>query len=216
MSIIDPKKKTLIFDFGNILLELDYKVCFKAFYDVLGIDFSKGLPEKTKQHLFRYEKGEINTESFLWHLQQYKPDAEIRDIIAAWNSLLVPVPQYRFDMIAGLRDKYNVAMLSNINDMHMNWIHRDLKQRLKIEDFRTQYFDIVFYSHLIGYRKPDTICYDYVQKELGIADGQDILFIDDMQENIDAAIAFGWRGVVHDPRDEIVEKVEGYVKSIFH
>ena len=55
-----------------------------------------------------------------------------------------------------------------------------------------------------------------MQKELGIADGQDILFIDDMQENIDAAIAFGWRGVVHDPRDEIVEKVEGYVKSIFH
>jgi len=210
MSKINPKKKTLIFDFGNILLNLDYKVCFKAFHDVLGIDFSKGLPESTKQHLFRYEKGELNTESFLWHLQQFKPDAEIRDIIAAWNSLLVPVPQYRFDMIAALRDKYNVAMLSNINDMHMNWIHSDLKKRLGLEDFRSQYFDKVFYSHLIGHRKPDTNCYEYVQKELGIADGQDILFIDDMQENIDAALDYGWRGVVHDPKEEIVEKIIEY------
>ena len=209
--MIDNTKKTIIFDFGNILLGLDYKVCFDAFYEVLGIDFAKGLPQKTKQHLFRYEKGEINTESFLWHLQQYSPSAEIRDIISAWNSLLIPVPQYRFDMIAALRDSYNVTMLSNINDMHMQWIHSDLKKRLDIDDFRTQYFDKVFYSHLIGYRKPDANCYAYVQKELGIANGQDILFIDDMQVNIDAAIKFGWRGVVHDPKEEITDHIQSYL-----
>ncbi len=208
--MIDHSKKTIIFDFGNILLPLDYPKCFAAFKKVLGIDFSTGLPDNTKAHLFRYEKGEINTESFLWHLQQFNPQAEIRDIIAAWNTLLVPVPGYRFDMIASLRDKYNVVMLSNINDMHMNWIHSDLKKRLDISDFREQYFDQVFYSHLIGYRKPDETCYAYVQAELGIENGKDILFIDDLAINIDAAKKFGWRGVVHDPSDEIVEKISRY------
>ena len=71
--------------------------------EVLGQDFSGGLPQKTKEHLFRYDKGEINTESFLWHLQQYKPEAEIRDIIGAWNALLGNLPLSRFHMIESLR-----------------------------------------------------------------------------------------------------------------
>jgi len=211
--VIDQSKKTLIFDFGNILINLDFPKCYKAFRDVLDADFSNGLPDKTKQMMFRYEKGEINTESFLWHLQQYKPEAEIRQVIGAWNSLLAELPQNRFDMIAQLRDTYNVAMLSNINELHEQVIHRRVEKEMGIADFHQQYFDRVFYSHLIGYRKPDPECYAYVQQELGIEDGQSILFIDDMEQNIVAAKAAGWNAVHHNPSEDIVNNIEAYLEK---
>ena len=211
--MIDPSKKTIIFDFGNILINLDFPKCFTAFKEVLGVDFSAGLPEKTKQTMFRYEKGELNTESFLWHLQQYKPEAEIRKIIGAWNAILADLPQSRFDMVEQLRKRYNIAMLSNINDMHEQAIHKRVEQEMGIPDFHQQYFDKVFYSHHIGHRKPDPECYDHVQKELGIEDGQTIFFIDDMEQNIAAANEAGWQGAVHNPKEDIVNNIEQYLKQ---
>ena len=138
--MINPKKKTIIFDFGNVLLDLDYPRCFKSFRDVLDVDFSVDIPEKTSVVLHKFDRGTINVEGFLWHLQQYRPEAEIRDVIAAWNSLLNPVPLERFLMVNHLRDDYNVVMLSNINELHIESIHKDLKTRLEIEDFHAIYF----------------------------------------------------------------------------
>lgn len=211
--MIDPEKRTIVFDFGNILINLDFPKCFKAFQDVLDQDFSKGLPEKTKAAMFRYEKGEINTESFLWHLQQYKPTAEVRDIIAAWNAILGELPQSRFEMVENLGQDYNIAMLSNINEMHEQVIHKRISKEMGIEDFHKQYFNKVFYSHLIGHRKPDPECYAFVQKELGIEDGQTIFFIDDMEQNITAAREAGWQGAVHDPKEDIINNIETYLEK---
>lgn len=211
--MINHNKKTIVFDFGNILINLDFPKCFTAFKEVLSADFSKGLPENTKQMMFRYERGEINTESFLWHLQQYNPSAEIRDVLDAWNSILEELPQSRFDMVEQLRKTYNIVMLSNINEMHEQVIHRRVEREMGIADFHQQYFDRVFYSHLIGYRKPDPQCFEYVQRELGIEDGQSIFFIDDMEQNIIAAKAAGWQGVVHNPEEDIINNVERYLEG---
>jgi len=212
--MIDPSKKTIIFDFGNVLVNLDFAKCFVEFEKVLKTDFSKGLPEKTQKALHRYEKGEINTEAFLWGLQQYNPTAEIRDIIAAWNSILGNLPQSRLDMLAELRKDYNVAMLSNINDLHEIDIHKQIKKRMSTEEFQTKYFDKVFYSHLIGYRKPDLECYQYVQETLGVK-ANDILFIDDMESNILAARSVGWQGQVHNPTEDIINNMSSYLQVAF-
>ena len=211
--MIDPGRKTIIFDFGNILINLDFPKCFAAFKEVLGVDFSGGLPDNTKQTMFRYEKGEINTEAFLWHLQQYKPEAEVRKIIDAWNAILGELPKSRFEMVEVLRETYNIAMLSNINEMHEKVIHKRVELEMGIDDFHQEYFDKVFYSHHIGYRKPDAACYSFVQKELGIEDGQTIFFIDDMEQNITAAKAAGWQGIVHNPREDIINNIEFYLET---
>ena len=209
--MIDPKRKTLIFDFGNVLINLDFPRCFEAFKKTLGQDFSKGLPENTKAFMFRYEKGEVNTESFLWHLQQYAPQAEIRDIIDAWNAILSELPMSRLHMLTDLKEEYNVAMLSNINDMHEKKIHHRLESDMGIHNFHEEFFHQVFYSHKIGYRKPDPECYAFVQKSLGIEKGGDILFIDDMQDNITAAINYGWQAILHNPQGDILLTIEDYL-----
>lgn len=210
--MIDKSKKTIVFDFGNILINLDYSSCFRAFKEVLGQDFSGGLPQKTKEHLFRYDKGEINTESFLWHLQQYKPTAEIRAVIAAWNALLGDLPMSRFHMVERLRKDYNIVMLSNINEMHIEKIHRDLKRNYGIDDFHDLYFDKVYYSCRMGMRKPDLEIYNHVAEDLSVP-AADLFFIDDMEENIKACRAAGWHGVVHNPKEDIINNIDAYLSN---
>jgi len=212
--LVEKDKKTLIFDFGNVLVNLDYPKCFKAFHNVLGQDFSQGLPEKTKDHLFRYERGQINTEAFLWHLQQYKPDAEIREIISAWNSVLGELPMSRLRMVAELRKNYNVILLSNINDLHEIDIHKYVKKVLNIEDFHADYFDKVYYSHHVGMRKPDKEIYDYITSDLGVST-ESILFIDDMETNIAACRVAGWNGVTHNPKEDILNNISTYISTGF-
>lgn len=207
---MDKNKKTVIFDFGNILIDLDYPKCFQSFDKVLGVDFSEGVPDNTKEILHKFDRGHINVEGFLWHLQQYNPEAEIRDVIAAWNSILGQVPLERFQMVEQLRGRYNVVMLSNINELHIEYIHKDLKKRLGIEDFHTAYFDKVYYSCRIGMRKPDEEIYSFVQKDLGIPPS-DILFIDDMSINIAACKKSGWHGMVHDTSKEIIDEIDDYL-----
>lgn len=212
MGKIDKSKKTLVFDFGNILINLDYKKCFAAFKSVLGVDFSKGLPEKTKAHLFKYDRGHLNTEGFLWHLQQYNPQAEIRDIIGAWNALLGELPLSRFEMLTELRKDYNVCMLSNINEMHIEKIHRDLLRNHRIKDFHSAYFDKVYYSCRMGMRKPDVEIYNFVANDLGVAPAE-IFFIDDMAENIKACKEAGWHGVVHHAAEDIINNIGSYLSE---
>jgi len=170
------------------------------------------MPPKLEKTFHRYEKGEINTESFLWALQQFNPEAEIRDVIAAWNSILGELPQCRFDMIEQLKPQYNIAMLSNINELHEIAIHKRIQNIMGIEDFHATYFDKVFYSHHIGHRKPDPSCYAHVQAVLDCSP-QDIFFIDDMEINIKAAKEAGWSGTVHNPKEDIVNNIDGYLEG---
>lgn len=208
--MIDKNKKTIVFDFGNILINLDYKKCFASFQKAIGQDFSDGLPPKTKEHLHKYDRGHINTEAFLWHLQQYSPNTEVRDIIAAWNDILGDLPISRFQMIEELRPKYNIVMLSNINEMHIEKIHRDLRKNHGIEDFHASYFDKVYYSCRMGMRKPDAEIYDFVAKDLGVTP-ENLFFIDDLEENIVACKAAGWNGQVHKPSEDIINNLSSYL-----
>lgn len=210
--MIDKAKKTVVFDFGNILINLDFPRCFATFKSTLGQDFSNGLPDKTKDYMYKYDRGQINTEAFLWHLQQYNPQVEVREIIAAWNALLGDLPISRFDMLSALRSDYNIVMLSNINELHIEKIHRNLKKNHGIEDFHAEYFDKVYYSCRIGMRKPDKEIYDFVANDLRVSP-TDLFFIDDMVANIEGCKEAGWNGVVHNPKEDIINNIDTYLSE---
>jgi FMN phosphatase YigB (HAD superfamily) len=55
-----------------------------------------------------------------------------------------------------------------------------------------------FASHLLGARKPDRAVFERVEAATGRA-GRDVLFFDDLEENVAAARAAGWRAALVDP-----------------
>ena len=208
--------KNIIFDLGGVLLNLDPELTFSELSEVLGIPMTE---ENIPAHIFKvmlgYEKGEINTETFLWHFQKEattltpQPDK----LIKAWNAMLLGWNADRFEFLTELRKNYKVFLLSNTNELHIEWAMRDLKKNHKITDFDTQFFDRTFYSHNMKMRKPEEAIYKSVIKETGI-NASETLFIDDNINNVSAAISAGLNAIYHDPTTEIIDQLPKYLKSI--
>lgn len=211
---MDNNKNTIVFDFGNVLINLDFDRCFTMFEKILNVDWSdRKLPQPIINAIHKYDRGHISDEALIWAFQNENPSSDPRDIIKAWNSLIGEVPSVRFDMLKELRKEYNLCILSNINNLHLTHIKKYFKNDLQLTDFEDAYFDRVFYSHHIGMRKPDEEIYSFVTNELTVKPSS-ILFIDDLAENIEAAKNYGWNGVIHDPKHEITDEINSYLNLV--
>lgn len=202
--------KNVIFDFGNVLFDLKLDKLKDGFLDLMD-DTGKERLHLLKESGFfeRYEKGEMSSVSFVESIRQCAAEPPSRAAIeAVWCSIFVDFPKERMDMLLELRKTYKVLLLSNINDLHLRWIHAYLKSEHGIEDFEHRFFDNVYYSHLVGMRKPDADIYAHVLSDAGIQ-AEESIFFDDLLENIQAAEAQGIQGAHHELGREIIEHVQG-------
>lgn len=195
-------------------MKLDYPLMLNNFSELLEMEFTlETVPDDLMAVLLRYEKGEITDEEMIWGFQKIKTSIDPRDVIKAWNSLLAGMKSEHFDFIKELRKDYKLFLLSNINGFHERWIDRYLKRKHEVEDFKVDFFDDYFYSHHIGMRKPDKEIYNFVGKKLNEQGVETWLFVDDMETNVNAAIEHGWSAVIHNPEEDIAQKLETYLKK---
>lgn len=68
-----------------------------------------------------------------------------------------------------------------------------------------------FASQLVGARKPDAAIYEHVERITGLAPAQ-LLFFDNLAENIEAALARGWRGEIIDPGGDPVAQMREHLR----
>lgn len=89
------------------------------------------------------------------------------------------------------------ACLSNTNDAH--W-------QILLSSPALQALDHRFASHLWGLAKPDASIYRRFEAELDVRGGE-ILFFDDLVDNVDAARALGWDAVLVDHAGDTARQV---------
>lgn len=186
--------KTIVFDFGNVILDLDIPHCIGEFVK-LG-----ARPENTseKDPLFeRQERGEYPRESFFAALRSRAPEGcpEVTDeqLAAAWNSILhKPADPRRVALLNQLRaDGYRLILLSNTNDIHREFFFNKFFEEMGVE--LDKFFDKTFFSDKLRCRKPEPLIYKIVTEEARLVPAT-TLFIDDKAENTAAAEKYaGWR-----------------------
>jgi FMN phosphatase YigB (HAD superfamily) len=196
--------KNIIFDFGNILIDLDIPKTWRLLSDLAGDQYDSVMSVLNKNSVFeKFETGQLTDAQFILCIQAALPgEVPATAIKNAWNAMLLGIPAKRFEMLLHLRKNYCVCLLSNTNALHLEHVYRYLQFDLGITDFDTRYFDRTFYSHLVGLRKPDREIYEFVLKEIQAAPAQ-TLFIDDLAENLVAPAALGIHTYQHDPANEI-------------
>ena len=203
--------KAIIFDFGNVLYDLNFDLFYANFSVLLDEDVSNGLPDVLHETVNKYHAGLINTETFIWQIQHYKNgDLDPLSIINCWNSLLDGFPAHRWAFLEKLTSNNKLYLLSNINELHLSTCYKHITKVHGKVDFETKYFDAVFYSHLIHKIKPNKEIYDFVQEGLGLK-GEEIFFVDDKKVNVDSAISCGWKAVEHDPENDIADVFSDYI-----
>lgn len=185
--------KALLFDLGNVLFEIDIPGCSQRIYELLKEDVDKAqFRADFKEKNEGLETGEISKGVFVnFILSHCKRDVQALDVITAWNSMLIGMPDKHFDLLERCRKKYKVYLLSNINEFHIKRFKEMIVEDHGITDFDS-YFDHCFYSSEIGWRKPDPACYEYVIREIGLPAG-DIFFMDDTLANVEAAKEAGMK-----------------------
>lgn len=197
--------QNIVFDLGGILLDLDHQRTYDKMSALLNVDFRPHNLDITMVNLLdEFEKGQVNAETFIWNLQRLAngktPSGNL--VVEAWNAMLIGWNPDKFLLLKELRQKYKIFLLSNTNELHLQWIKSSLRLRHHIENFEQQFFDKAFYSHLIEMRKPDEEIYNFVTQEAGLIP-ENTLFIDDTQMNIDAASCVGWQTFRHEPADDL-------------
>ena len=169
--------KNIVFDFGDIFINLDKEATFKELAK-LGIDH---ITDDMMAVAHQYEKGEISTADFIDYFHdEFKISKE--DLVFAWNAILLDFPQHRLAFLKELAasKKYRLFLLSNTNDMHIKWIRNDWGSELYAE-FKNC-FEQFYLSHEIGFRKSNADIYEFVLKENNLK-AAETFFIDDTLEN---------------------------------
>lgn len=201
---------TIVFDFGNVLYDLDIDGCVNRLTEICGLDRAI-FTERFGPIIHRYEQGQVSDENIIWHFQQTNPTISPRLIVEAWNSMLIGIDDSVFPMLEKLGQCYKIYLLSNINGFHARHIDRYLKRVLGQPDFLDRYFDQVFYSHVIQMRKPQERIYQYVTEQTNVREFNEILFIDDNRENVEAARQYGWKASLHSPDLRIADQIQTYI-----
>lgn len=176
--------KNIIFDFGGILIHVDYHLTEQSFEDLIQKKFHfETLPDIEKKIFIDYEIGEINTETFIWNIQHYYGKAlNPRDIIDAWNAMLIGIPAESITFLKEIKQKYKIYLMSNTNALHLEWVQRHIKDNHQGLLF-DQLFCKTYYSHIMGLRKPSHEIFEIILKEHEL-EPTETLFIDDIPENL--------------------------------
>ena len=178
--------KNILFDLGGVLFHIDYQRTIDAFKN-LGIhDFEQYFTQHQQNDFFNaYETGKIRTEVFIKTLQESLPACSNQEIVGAWNAMLIGLPQEYLKFLKGLGKKYRLFLLSNANEIHIEFVNAFLKKHYNIHSIN-QFFEKAYYSQEIGMRKPHKSTFDWVLKDANIL-AEETLFIEDTAQHIEGA-----------------------------
>ena len=137
--------------------------------------------------LAEHETGRLDGDGLIERLRALAPGAPAQAVRQHWLDMFVP----HEDMLGLARQvapHHGVYLLSNIGDLH--WEHLVARHGV----------DRIGHGALPSFRagvmKPDAAIYAQAERRFGLTPASTV-FIDDRPENIAAARARGWHGIVH-------------------
>ncbi len=202
----NSKIKTIFFDVGGVLLELNVQPMMMEFLRASGLTAEELTSSWDETYYHQFERGEISFKQYYRHTVATMPNNFIDEagFRQMWCDVLAG-PTLTVDLIAPLRNEVQVWFLTNTNEAH--------------EGLLTGKFDLfdqvdgVIASHLEGCRKPEEKIYDLALERAGVQASQ-ALFIDDRADNVAAAEAKGIKSHLYTGVEGVREFLQGYGFSV--
>ena len=195
-------QNVILFDLGGVIINWNDDWLYDEITSQLKQPFEK-IKSKYNANLCSLFESKIN-ESEFWDLV-LGSDNIIDDKIISKTFLKKSSINYDFlNFAKSLKTNGQlIGILSNLTPETSTCIEKNL-----LEDF-----DYHFYSNSIKLSKPNPEIYRYVCEQIN---SQKILFIDDKQENLDAARVFGMETLLFTSKDFtngiIKEKINNFIK----
>lgn len=184
--------KNIIFDYGNVIFNIDFSRVQQA-WKQLGISNSgEFYGHRQQDPVFNLlECGEITNSHFRNRIRELanRPDLTDEQIDDAWNAIFIGIPPGNHELLLKAKAKYRTFLLSNINAIHHDYVHKYLQSEFGL-DSNDGLFEKVYYSHLVGKRKPGAAIFEQVLQENNLNPAE-TLFIDDSPQHLETAKQLG-------------------------
>jgi glucose-1-phosphatase len=200
--------RNIIFDMGNVIIDIDVPETYRAFAAFAGISEEEATAIFNDNNFYyNLEVGKIDDQTFRHHVRgAFGAGLTDFEIDKAWCALLKEMPKDRLDRILELTKSYNVFLLSNTNAIHI----REVSERAALlgHDFLAL-FKIPFLSYEMGLMKPDENFYHEVLRK-GDLLPEETIFIDDNFDNIESAGKVGIETIWLNPLGTVLNKLEKF------
>ncbi len=179
----------VLFDIGNVLVHYDHQrtmaaladlyhadpVQLSIFYSQIGQQF--GIGEITPTQVVDMFNSRYNTTCSLEEFAEAFCAGLMRDDAALAYAVALQV-----------EGELAVGAISNTNAVHVAWLDAHAPELNE--------FELVIMSNEVGLRKPDPEIYELAMEILDASPAQ-ILYVDDLAENVEAARQLGTNAILH-------------------
>jgi HAD superfamily hydrolase (TIGR01509 family) len=193
--------RAIVFDIGNVLLRFDFNIALQKLARRC-TPKAAAILELIEPAKVAYESGRLTRAAFYEEIRglvQYTgTEAEF---VGAWEDIFTE-NEPMLALVAQLYGKLPLYLLSNTNDMHIDYILR----RYPVFGLFTD----AVYSHKAGASKPDAAIFEIAARQFGVRPAE-ALFIDDLLANVEAARAVGFRThhYHHERHEALVKELQG-------
>lgn len=176
--------KLFVFDMGHVFVDFEWESVCEGFCQ---------RSTRTREELkdaFRqlaqlgYESGRINTDDFLAELNKHLDcNIDRAEFTKLWTATFRENTEMAL-LMQELRRQRPLYLLSNTNEIHYEYLESSFQV--------SRHFDELILSYKVGSSKPEPEIYEEVLRRSGMAP-EDCFFIDDLNQNVEAARRLGIR-----------------------
>ena len=192
--------KTVIFDLGKVIIPFDFARGYRAMEGLCKYPAAE-IPKRigTTDLVNRFESGQVEPRDFVDQLcRQLELNVDYDGFCEIWSGIFLPEPLIPESMLAGIRERYRLLLLSNTNAIHFQM----LKQKYSL----LRHFDDMVLSYEVGALKPSPVIY-----REAIARAQcrpeECFFTDDIAAYVDAARQEGIDAVQFHSREQLEKEL---------
>ena len=183
----------IFFDLGNVILPFNhYQIAEKLLPFIQRREFQD--PKKIFSYLFDLNNGAINSfdagklspQEFFQSLKEsLELSISFDAFVPIWNRIFVEDLGVS-EIIRSLKGRWRLGLLSNTDPLHFEYIVSTFPVVSEIEKW--------ILSYEVGFKKPDARIFQKAI-EWASVEPERILFIDDTQGHVEAAISLGIQGI---------------------
>lgn len=193
------KAKAIAFDLGNVLVRIHPERFFPSL-GISDIERQQRMRDGVVETVRSYERGALMTYDCLSKLGELFEYEFEKDAIRRAFAMILGDPVPGMDrIIERVSARHALALVSNTNPIHIALAESNVPS--------LGYLPIRFLSYEMRTLKPEAEYYEKVIRGLAL-DPQEIVFIDDRQENIDAAKKAGMTGILFRDPPSLIESLE--------
>ena len=176
--------KTIFFDLGNVIIPFDFRLAYGRLQMLCNYPVTE-IPQRMRgtDLVSRFESGLIGPEQFV---KEFSAVLELRvnydEFCDLWTSVFLPEPLIQESLLANLKRRHRLMILSNTNPIHFHMIRENYPLLGQ--------FDHCVLSYEVGALKPSEKIFAAAVARADCA-ASECFFTDDLAVNVEAARQHG-------------------------